>query len=188
MSGRDQFIKYKTLIKVITYITNIIPKFVFDFLWNMSITSEGKIPLLIRYFYVKKYSKECRENIFIGQGVILKNIKNLTLGSNVSIHAYSYIDAFGNILIGNNVSIANHTSLISFEHTWDDNKIPIKYNNTKAGSIVVKDDVWIGSGCRILSNTCIGGRSIIAAGAVVTKDVMPNTIAGGVPAKPIKNI
>ena len=54
------------------------------------------------------------------------------------------------------------------------------------GDIVVDDDVWIGTRCLILSGTHIGQGAVIAAGAVVTKDIPPYAIAGGVPAKVIK--
>lgn len=66
--------------------------------------------------------------------------------------------------------------------------IPIKYNKVEKGPIVVKDDCWIGCGCRILQGVTIGTRSIIAAGAVVTKDVEPFHLYGGVPAKIIKTL
>jgi len=188
MNGRTRLKKMKYLLYFIEYTSKVIPKPIFDILWSIFDNSESKLSLLIRYIYARKYLRSCGENIFIGKGVVLKNISNLTLGSNFSVHAYSYIDAAGEIIIGDDVSIANHTSLISFEHTWGDIQLPIKYNKVEKGSIYIHDDVWIGCGCRILSNVTINTRSIVAAGAVVTKDIMPNTIVGGVPAKKIKEI
>ncbi|MDO6450501.1 acyltransferase [Oceanobacillus profundus] len=188
MSGRDFFRKYELVFKLLEFFAKLIPQFIFSIVWNLADNSESKLSILIRYLYLRKYAKECGKNIFVGKGVILKNINYLSLGSNISIHAYSYIDAVGNIDIGDNVSIANHTSLISFEHTWEDTSLPIKYNKIVNGSILIKEDVWIGSGCRILSNVTLGRRSIIAAGAVVTKEVIPNNIVGGVPAKVIKSL
>lgn len=188
MSGRNLLKKVKHVVFFLEFISKFIPKFFFDFLWDVFDTSEGKIPLLVRYLYIKKYSKECGENIYIGKGVVLKNITYLSLGSNISIHAYSYIDSAGEITIGDNTSIANHSSLISFEHTWGNIQLPIKYNEVKKGSISIQNDVWIGSGCRILSNVIINTRSIVAAGAVVTRNIMPNTIVGGVPARKLKDI
>lgn len=54
--------------------------------------------------------------------------------------------------------------------------------------IVIESNVWIGAGATILPGVTIGENSVVAAGAVVTKDVPPNTIVGGVPAKFIKNV
>ncbi|TDL33159.1 acyltransferase [Jeotgalibacillus sp. S-D1] len=159
-----------------------------NLLWVSVINSESKLSLFVRYLYVRKYSASCGDNIYIGQGVIIKNIQYLELGSNISIHAYSYLDAAGRINIYNNVSIAHHSSLISFDHTWENSEIPIKYNKVVKGKILINEDVWIGCGCRILSNVTIGSRSVIAAGAVVKNDVVSKTLVGGVPAKEIKKI
>ena len=54
------------------------------------------------------------------------------------------------------------------------------------GDIVIGSDVWIGKGCRVMSGVTIGHGAVIAANSVVTKDIEPYTIAGGIPAKPIK--
>ncbi|ASK62284.1 acetyltransferase [Virgibacillus phasianinus] len=188
MSGRSLFQKYNIILRIFELTSKLIPKFVFNLFWFICDNSESKPCLLLRYLYLKKYIKNCGENIFIGKGVVLKNSRKLSIGSNVSIHAYSYVDAIGGITIGDNVSIANHTSLISFEHTWENTEIPIKYNNTKKGSIKVSDDVWIGCGCRILSNVTIHERCIVAAGAVLNKDTKSNTLMGGVPARDLKQI
>ena len=77
----------------------------------------------------------------------------------MSIHSFSYIDAYGKIDIGNNVSIANHTTLISSDHTWQDNDKPIKYNQVTPKKIIIEDDIWIAAGVRVL-----GGKKLIKQG------------------------
>ena len=62
------------------------------------------------------------------------------------------------------------------------------YGNLTYGDIMLEDNVWIGSNAIILENVKIGANSVIAAGAVVTKDVPKNVIVAGVPARVIKNI
>ena len=106
-----------------------------------------------------------------------------------------YIDGCGGIEIGDNVSIAHSTSIVSFNHTYEKVDIPIKYNPISCGYIYiyndfcsVYNDVWIGCGVRILSGVTIGNRSIVAAGSVVTANVTPYTLVGGIPAKFIKQI
>lgn len=98
--------------------------------------------------------------------------------------------------IGNYCSIASNVSfIVSGEHTI--NRIstyPFKifitneevYDASSKGDIVVGDDVWIGFGATILSGVHIGQGAVVAAGAVVTKDVPPYAIVGGVPAKVVK--
>ena len=188
MNGRMFFRKFKFLIGIIQIIINLIPSFLLNFIWNIYNGSESRIAIMFRYFYIKKYSKTCGDNIYVGKNVTIKNINQLSLGNNISIHAGSYIDAYGEIIIQDNVSIANQSSLISFEHSWNNKKKPIKYNEVVTSAITIKNDVWIGNGSRILSGVTINSRSIIAAGAVVNKDVESNTIVGGVPAKLIKKI
>lgn len=188
MKGREIVSKFSFLINLLKLLVKIIPKMLFNILWNVLRGSESKLALLVRYLYVNKYSKQCGDNVFIGCNVILKNVDKLVLGSNVSIHANTYIDSAGEVHIGDNVSIANQTTIISFDHTWSNKQIPIKYNEIKLGKVFIDDDVWIGAGCRILSDVLINSRSIVAAGAVVNKDVYSNTIVGGIPAKKIKEI
>jgi len=111
---------------------------------------------------------------------------NIKIGSHCSINPYTVLYGHGNLTIGNNVLIAGHTLIIPANHKFDNLDIPInKQGETKKG-IVIHDNVWIGSGCRILDGVTIGEGAIIAAGAVVNKNVAPNTIVGGVPAKLLK--
>lgn len=167
---------------------SVLPNIILKPLWYITNASENKFSLFVRYILISKNCKYIGYNVFIGKYVTLKNVENLSIGNNVSIHAYNYIDAYGGIEIGNDVSIANHTSIISFDHTWSDLKKPIKYNPVKIKPITIKDDVWISSGVRILGDTTIDSRTIIAAGSVVTKSTSKNGIYAGVPNKLIKEI
>lgn len=133
--------------------------------------------------------KKCGDNIFVGPNVEIKYFENLILEDNISIHRFCYLDAIGGINIGKNVSIAHNCSILSFNHCWEDMNIPIKYNPIKLGEVTISNDVWIGCGCRILSNTKIKSRVVIAAGAVTPGgELSSNSIFGGVPCKKIKNI
>ena len=120
--------------------------------------------------------------------MILENLQSRSFGDNVSIHPFCYLEGAGGIEIGNNVSLAHVTSVLSVNHTWSYSELPIKYNPIEHAPVKICDDVWIGCGCRIMAGVTVYSRSIIAAGAVVTKDVEPNTLVGGVPAKCIKSI
>jgi len=119
---------------------------------------------------------------------VLKNIQNLSVGNNVSIHSFNYIDAYGGIDIGNNVSIANHSTLISSDHTWNDKHKPIKYNKVKPKKIIIEDDVWVAAGVRELGGVKINKRCVIGAGAVVNKDTEANSLYVGVPIKKVKEV
>lgn len=180
--------KFTYLINILKKIVKIIPKPLLNFTWVLFDSTESKFAILFRYLYLTKYCEKAGENIFVGKNVNLKNIKYLSIGSNVSIHSFNYIDAYGGITIGDNVSIANHCTLISSDHTWDDESIPIKYNEIVKKPIDIKDDVWIAAGCRILGNVTIHNRIVVGAGAVVNKNLEMNSLYVGIPVKKIKGL
>lgn len=180
--------KYNEVIKVLYFLIRIIPRPLLNIIWHFFDSSEGKVAILFRYLYLKRYCKNTGENIFVGKNVNLKNLQNLSIGSNVSIHSFNYLDAYGDINIGNNVSIANHCTIISSDHTWDERDIPIKYNKIVKKPIIIQDDVWVAAGCRILGNVTIESRIVIGAGAVVNKSLEENALYVGVPAKKIKTL
>lgn len=110
--------------------------------------------------------------------------KNTTIGENVFINANVHIQDQGGVTIGNNVLIGHQTVLATLDHDVQPDKRGILH----PAPIVIEDDVWIGSNVTITKGVTIGKGSILAAGAIVTKDVPPYSIAGGVPAKVIKQI
>lgn len=112
---------------------------------------------------------------------------NITIGERCSINPYTVLYGHGNLTIGNDVLIAGHCLIIPANHQFEDRNIPINLQGESKKGIVIADNVWIGSGCRILDGVRIGQGAIIAAGAVVNKDVPAFSIIGGVPAKILKN-
>ncbi len=188
MTGRDQFRKYQSIINALVAFFKIFGKQTNKYLLTFFRNTNGKIGLVLRYIFLKNIVNHLGNNVSIQPNVYLFNLEKLIIGDNVSIHPMCYIDAAGCITIGNNVSIAHSSTLISTNHTWDDIEIPIKYNSENFSEITIDDDVWIGCGVRILSGVKIHQRSVVAAGAVVTKSFEKNCLIGGVPAKIIKKI
>jgi len=110
--------------------------------------------------------------------------KNIRIGKNVFINfGCTFLD-LGGITIEDNVLIGPKVSLLSEGHPI----LPADRQSLIVGRIHIKKNTWIGANVTILSGVTIGENSIVAAGAVVSKDVPDNTIVGGVPAKIIKNI
>jgi len=99
---------------------------------------------------------------------------------------YNFVGAAGGIRIGANVLIGQGVRFHSENHVFRRVDIPIKEQGVTNEGIVVEDDVWLGSGVIVLDGVTIGRGAIVAAGSVVTKDVPPLAIVGGVPAKIIK--
>lgn len=110
--------------------------------------------------------------------------KHITIGKNVFInHGCSFLD-IGGITIEDDVLIGPKVSLITENHPID----PSNRKSLDLKKVLIKKNAWIGAGATILPGVTIGENAIVAAGAVVTKDVFDNTIVGGVPAKLIKKI
>ena len=110
--------------------------------------------------------------------------KNIHLGKNVFINACCNFQDQGGIFIGNNVLIGHNVTLATINH---DVNIETR-GNMLLKPIIIEDDVWIGSGAIITQGVRVGKGAIIAAGAIVTKDVEPFSVVGGVPAKLIKRL
>jgi bifunctional N-acetylglucosamine-1-phosphate-uridyltransferase/glucosamine-1-phosphate-acetyltransferase GlmU-like protein len=118
---------------------------------------------------------------------ILKDVGNsLVIGNNVGISHYCFISVRGDVRIGNDVIIGPRVSIFSENHNFSDAKIPIKHQGVTKKPTIIGNNIWIGANSCIMAGVAIGDGAIIAAGAVVTKDVLPMNIVGGVPAKVIK--
>lgn len=113
--------------------------------------------------------------------------EGLKIGNNSSIGPYSYIGCSGYIEIGDNVMMSPRVSIYAENHLFDDPDLSIKEQGVKREFVKIEDDCWIAANTIILAGVTIGRGSVIAAGSVVTKDVPPYSIVGGVPAKVIKN-
>lgn len=109
---------------------------------------------------------------------------NIKLGKNVWVQQGCTFFDRGGIEIGDDVFIAPKVNLVTLNHVMN----PYERSTTYAKPIKIGNRVWIGIAATVLAGVTIGDNSIIAAGAVVTKDVPPNTIVGGNPAKVIKTI
>jgi acetyltransferase-like isoleucine patch superfamily enzyme len=130
------------------------------------------------FFYERLFEKIGKGNSFL-MGLELRSPKNITVGNNNVFNAKILLDGRGGkIIIGNNVDIAQETNIWTLEHD-----IKSDFHKDKGGDVIIEDYVWIASRVTILPGVRIGSGAVIATGAVVTKDVPPMKIVGGVPAK-----
>lgn len=127
-----------------------------------------------------------RGSIIEGFGVIRDLGEGLVVGDNVGISANSLISIRGKIKIGNDVIIGPYFTMHPENHIFKSNVLPIRLQGEKRAGIQIKDNVWIGARVSVLDGVTIGSGAVIAAGAVVTKDVPDNCVVAGVPAVIIK--
>lgn len=119
---------------------------------------------------------------YIAAGAYLTG--SLRAGADCSINPYTVVR--GRVELGDGVRIGAHTSILGFNHNMSDPDLPVFRQPLTTNGIRVGDDVWIGSHVVILDGVTVGDRSVLAAGAVVTKDVPAGAIVGGNPAKHIR--
>lgn len=119
----------------------------------------------------------------IGGGSIIQGSGRFSLGENSFLGEYCVVGCNQDIEVGDNVMIAQSVSIRDTDHVSDRIDIPMNQQGITTAAIKIGDDVWIGHGATILKGVTVGSGSVIAAGAVVTRDVAPYTIVGGVPAR-----
>lgn len=112
----------------------------------------------------------------------------IKIGQDSLVGEYTVIRGQGGVEIGDRVYTSPFTQIIAVNHVFDDPDQPFVDQGITAEGIVIEDDVWLGAGAVITDGVRVGRGAVVAAGAVVTKDVAPHTVVGGVPAKVIKKI
>ena len=105
---------------------------------------------------------------------------NVVIGNNCVINRDVYLDGRVGVVIGNNVNVSFQTCVLSLHHDHNDPNFP-----AIGGEVVIRDHAWIGARATILPGVTIGEGAVVAAGAVVTKDVADYDVVGGVPARKI---
>lgn len=124
----------------------------------------------------------------VREGAILQTYGgSIDIGCSCTINPYCVIQGNGGVTIGDNVLIAAHVSIFSANHVFKDVNQPIRRQGEHKIGVVIEDDVWLGSGVRVLDGVTIGTGSVVAAGAVVNKDVAPFSVVAGVPARLIRS-
>ena len=108
--------------------------------------------------------------------------KQITFGRNVFINHSFTAMSIGGIEIGDNVQIGPHVTVVTDNHDLKNRYV------LKCRKVVIGNNVWIGAGVSIMPGVHIGENAVIAGGAVVTKDVPPDSIVGGNPAKVIRKL
>jgi acetyltransferase-like isoleucine patch superfamily enzyme len=130
-----------------------------------------------------------KNNVSIDHGVDIraydKEGGDITIGEDTYIGPYVCMAGPGFIQIGKDCMIASHSSLYANNHVFADPNRRFREQGLTVKGIAIEDDCWLGSGVRVLDGVTIGKGSIIGAGAVVTRDIPPYSIAVGVPAKVI---
>lgn len=132
----------------------------------------------------KKFIK-IKKRAEIQDYVIIRCNKNIVeIGEYTQINPFTVIYGGSDVIIGDNVMIAPHCMIASGNHDYIQTEKPIRHaGNLTKGPVLIGNGVWIGANSTITDGVTIGDNAVVAAGSVVTKNVAPYDIVGGVPAK-----
>lgn len=113
-------------------------------------------------------------------------VGDVVIGDHTRIGIHNTI--IGPVTIGSHVNLAQGITVTALNHNFEDSDKRIDEQGVATNQVVIDDDVWIGANAVVLPGVTIGKHSVVAAGAIVTKDVPPHSLVAGVPAKIIKSI
>lgn len=150
----------------------------------------GNKVMISRYARLRNVGRDSK--IIIGNGAKINRGADIKvhcggngcveIGENTIIGAYSCLSGL-HIKIGNDCLIAPHVGIFANNHVFTDPHRKIREQKHTYKGIVIEEDCWLGSGVKVMDGVTIGKGSVIGAGAVVTKNIPPYSIAVGVPAK-----
>lgn len=174
--------KYKLISCVVAFL-RLFPKGMIIFFYDLIKPFSQPFFTGIRYCIFKRLCKSVGKKVIIGSNVTVKHWQGIAIGDNVSIHDFSYIDAYGGIVIGNEVSIAHNCTLISSHHTWGIPEVAIRMNPIEKRAITLGSNIWLGCAVRILGGAVLEDNVIVGAGTIVSKKLEENGIYFGSPVR-----
>ena len=133
-----------------------------------------------RKFYLGNYS------VVESFACINNAVGDVIIGDHTRIGLHNTI--IGPVTIGSHVNLAQGITITALNHNFSDAEKRIDEQGVNTTPVVIEDDIWIGANAVILPGVTIGQHSVVAAGAIVTKDVPPHSLVAGVPAKVIRQI
>jgi len=150
----------------------------------------GLMLYFVRGNFVGRKRAHIGKNTHISPTVMMQHPERIYIGDNCEINHMTILWAGkkdAKIVIGNFVMIGPRVTIIAFNHRFERLDLPMGWQGFTEADIVIEDDVWLGAHTIVLPGVRIGRGSIIGAGAVVTRDIPPYSIAVGVPAKVVKS-
>lgn len=133
------------------------------------------------FFYKRIFRISLGNNVVIYSKCEIRSPTNLFIGDGSIIGDNAILDARAGLTIHKNVCLASNVSVWTLQHDYRDPFF--KCNKEHFGPVVIEDRAWIGPNTILLHDVKIGKGAVVAAGSVVTKDVPPYAVVGGIPAK-----
>jgi len=134
----------------------------------------------VRMLLLRLFGARIGKGTTMFMGAEIRNPSGLTIGTGCSFGPRVLLDARAGLVIGNNVTVAREAMFWTVHHDYND----VRFRNV-GGSVHVGDHAWVCSRAIVLPGVRIGTAAVVGSGAVVTKDVEPHTVVGGIPATQI---
>ncbi len=131
---------------------------------------------------------EIGSGVFLGRGTIL-SCKNgdIALGDHSNLGFYCEIFSGSSVTVGRHGLFAAHAYLVGGGHEWDRAEVPVIEQGRSSKGITLGDNVWLGTGAKVLDGVRIGSRVVVGANAVVNDNLPDGVVAGGIPAKVLRS-
>lgn len=178
-SGREEYYSRANCLK--KFIMNWIQSLIRYNLFLISYIPSHHIRIAL-YQYV--FKMDIGKRVVIYYGAELRDPWNIHIGDGSIIGDKALLDGRCGLYIGKNVNFGTGISVYTMQHDVDDRYFGIEY---KSKPVHINEHAWISSGVTVLPGVTVGEGGVAAAGAVVTKDIPPFEVWGGVPAKKLRN-
>ena len=182
---------YRLVHGVHSKLTSLVAKIIYRPVIKCGPNTKLGARLIVKPFWnnAKKYNQQFQVVLkggnTIGHGTVFQGSGSIIFGQGSFCGEYCVFGCNQSIVIGENVMIAQAVTIRDTDHVFINTNIPMVKQGISVESVRIMNDVWIAHGAVILKGVTIGEGAIVAAGAVVTSDVEPYTIVGGIPAKKI---
>jgi acetyltransferase-like isoleucine patch superfamily enzyme len=166
------------------------PDLFYTMFWRMfdktpaSMVQDFAIP--VRRILAKRIFRHCGDGVIFHHNVLFSKGSNISVGDYSLINRYVMLDDRAHLTIGSFVMVAAGVTIETHTHPFDDFSVPIAYGGRSGLPVSVGSNSVLGYNAVLMAGVTVGYRCIVGANSVVTKDIPDYTVAGGVPAKPIK--
>lgn len=166
------------------------PDLFYTMFWRMfdrtpaSMIQSFAIP--VRRMLAQQFFRHCGEGVIFHHNVLFSKGSNISIGDHSLINRYVMLDDRAELTIGSYVMVAAGVTIETHTHPFDDFSVPVAQGGREGLPVTVGSNTVLGYNAVLMAGVSVGYRCIIGANSVVTKDIPDYTVAGGVPAKPIK--
>jgi acetyltransferase-like isoleucine patch superfamily enzyme len=148
--------------------------------YTLILAAPGRFGSLIRRRWLP--FRKLGKNVRLERGSWFEHPEKITIGDGTGANRYCFIHAGGGVEIGRNVMLGPFVTIYSQNHNWRERSVNIADQGKTRAKVVIEDDVWLCAGSVVLPGVKVRRGTVVAAGAVVTKDTEAYSIVGGIPA------